>query len=45
VGRKTIFMRQEEEDSGEEQNDVVVLDDFGANRGMTVTTQDSFLPQ
>lgn len=38
AGRKTIFIREEQKDSGSDiaAGDIVVLDDFGATRGGTV---------
>lgn len=35
-GHKTIFQRVEEEESGEDDGDVEVIDDYGANRDSKV---------
>lgn len=38
AGRRTIYKRLEEEDSGGDLKDeIIVVDDFGANRGATQT--------
>ena len=38
AGRRTIYKRLEEDDSGADLRDeIIVVDDFGANRGATQT--------